>query len=152
VSSTATSDSDIRGAAFVRRFADFWSAPDPDRLGAVLTSDVTLIQPMAPPTHGLTAAQEAFRRLFVLVPDLRGTVDRWSASGDVVFIEFRLHGTFGGRAIEWPAVDRFTLRGDLGSERVSYFDPTPLLPHLARRPVAALRWWWSGASVSRARA
>jgi ketosteroid isomerase-like protein len=146
MSSAATSDpDDMRGAAFVRRFADFWSSPDPDRLGAVLTSDVTLIQPMAPPTHGLAEAQEAFRRLFLLVPDLRGTVDRWSASGDVVFIEFRLHGTFGGRRIEWPAVDRFTLRGDLGRERVSYFDPTPLLPHLARRPLAALRWWWGGA-------
>ena len=131
------------GAEFVARFADFWRAPTPERLGEVLTDDVTLVQPLAVPTHGLPAARAAFRHLFVLVPDLHAVVDRWSARGEHVFIEFRLCGTFGGRALEWPAVDRFTLRGERASERVSYFDPTPLLPHLARRPLAALRWWWT---------
>jgi hypothetical protein len=131
------------GAAFVARFADFWRAPTVERLREVLTEDVTLVQPLTAPTHGLAAARAAFRQLFLLVPDLHAVVDRWSARGEHVFIEFRLCGTFGGRTLEWPAVDRFTLRGECASERVSYFDPTPLLPHLARRPLAALRWWWA---------
>ena len=68
------------------------------------------------------------------VPDLRAVVDRWSADGDAVFIEFRLRGTIGRRVVEWPAVDRFTLRGDLAIERVSYFDGLPLLGRLLRSP------------------
>ena len=52
---------------------------------------------------------------------------------EVVFIEFTLVGTFGGREISWPAVDRFLLREGLGAERLSYFDPLqPLLGTLTR--------------------
>lgn len=130
-------------AEFVRRFATFWSAPEPERLSELLTPDVTLVQPLAPRTRGLAAAEASFRGLFALVPDLRASVDRWGAHGDAVFIEFRLRGTFAGRIREWPAVDRFTLRGDKASERVSYFDATALLLPLARRPLAVWRWWRS---------
>ncbi|MEA2468654.1 MAG: hypothetical protein QOJ57_2780, partial [Thermoleophilaceae bacterium] len=59
---------------------------------------------------------------------------RWSATGDVVFIEFTLAGTFGGRPIAWDAVDRFVLRDGLAAERVSYFDALPLAIEMAMRP------------------
>jgi hypothetical protein len=51
-----------------------------------------------------------------------------------VFIEFTLAGTFGGRPIEWDAVDRFVLRDGLALERVSYFDSMPLALEMALRP------------------
>ena len=60
---------------FVRRFGEFWSRPDPPRLGELLTSDVTLVQPLSAATHGLEAAQGAFLRMLAQFLDLRATVD-----------------------------------------------------------------------------
>ena len=131
---------------FVRRFAEYWSRPDPARLGELLTADVTLAQPLSPTTHGLQAARLSFRRLLAQFPDLQATVDRWSGDDRHVFIEFRLRATLGGSMIEWPAVDRFTLRGDKASERVSYFDSLPLVGKLLRHPIAAWRATRGGAS------
>jgi hypothetical protein len=76
-----------------------------------------------------------FQPVFAWMPDLHGIVDRWGAADNVVFIEFRLRGTIGGKPFEWPVVDRFTLRQDgLATERVSYFDALPVLAAAARRP------------------
>ena len=128
-----------RAEDFVRRFGEYWSAPDPSRLGELLTDDVTLAQPLSPTTHGLEAARGAFRRLLGQFPDLCATVDRWRGDDEYVFIEFRLRTTLGSSVVEWPAVDRFTLRGEKASERVSYFDALPLLGKLMRHPIAAWR-------------
>lgn len=133
-----------RAEDFVRRFSEFWRDPDPDRLGELLCADVRLVQPLAPETRGLRAAQAGFRRLFAGLPDLRGTVDRWSGDDDCVFIEFRLHATIGARRVEWPAVDRFFLDRAKATERVSYFDGLPLLLRLLASPRAAWRWWRAG--------
>lgn len=121
-------------AEYVQRFATAWSQCDPDALVALLAEDVVLIQPMMPATSGRTAAREAFARLFALVPDLRATVHRWGAGEDAVFIEFTLSGTFGGRELSWPAVDRFQLRDGLAVKRVSYFDPGPMTMKMLTRP------------------
>ena len=48
---------------FVRRFADFWASPSPERMTALLTPDVVLIQPLSAPMIGLEAAQAASRAL-----------------------------------------------------------------------------------------
>jgi ketosteroid isomerase-like protein len=93
-----------------------------------------LIQPLMPKAVGRKACEEGFARLFRLIPDLHATVHRWSADGDIVFIEFTLAGTFGGRPIEWNAVDRFVLRDGLALERISYFDSLPVGIEMALRP------------------
>ena len=49
-----------------------------------------------------------------------------------------LRQPLGGRPIEWPVVDRFVLHDGLATERVSYFDPTPLLRAVLTRPTS---WW-----------
>ena len=126
-------------ARFVERFQAYWSDPDPEDLRAILTDDVRLVQPLAPPTRGIDAAIASFRRLFAQFPDLRATVDRWRGDDTCVFIEFRLRTTLGRGVVEWPAVDRFTLRGDKASERVSYFDGIPLALRLVRHPGVAWR-------------
>lgn len=123
-----------RHADFVARFAEYWRRPDPDSLGRVLTDDVRLAQPLGPTTHGLPAARRAFAVLLAWLPDLHAEVDRWRGNGDTVFIEFRLIATLTGRPYSWPAVDRFTLRGDLACERVSYFDGLPLALKILRHP------------------
>ena len=51
-----------------------------------------------------------------------------------MFIEFTLHGTYGGKPIAWRAVDRFTFTNGLIAERLSFFDATPLALTLLRRP------------------
>ena len=133
-------------AEFVEGFRRFWSDPDPADLAALLTRDVRLVQPLSPVMHGIEEAQAEFRRLFRWLPDLRGEVDRWRGDGEEVFIEFRLRARIGGRTVEWPVVDRFSLASGRARERVSYFDPLPLVLRLARAPRGAFRWWRSGAA------
>jgi hypothetical protein len=130
---------------FVERFAQWWSAPDPDRLHALLAEDVRLIQPLAPDTFNLADGTEAFRRLFKLLPDLRGAVHDSAVEGNVVFIHFTLSATYGGRPISWDAVDRFVLRDDgLATERVSFFDSQPLGLQMLSRPRGWLQLARSG--------
>lgn len=131
---------------FVRRFAAFWADPSLDRMDTLLMSDVVLIQPLAAPMRGLGAAQAEFRKLFAWLPDLRAAVDGWAANGPAVFVEFRLSATVGGKPLEWPVVDLFTLQGEKAVRRVTYFDALPLLIQILKRPSAWPGWWRSGAA------
>ena len=132
---TTAASNGLSGAAeFVRRFDSAWATSSADALLEILTDDVVLIQPGMPSTQGKEAARKAFTKLLRLIPDLHVEVHRWAARDEVVFIEFTLVGTFGGREVSWPAVDRFLLRGDLAAERVSYFDPMQPLLATATRP------------------
>ncbi|OBG96300.1 hypothetical protein A5697_22180 [Mycobacterium sp. E3251] len=125
---------------FVTRFADFWRHPSPQRLPGLLHPDVVLVQPLAPRTVGLEAAQAQFHRLFCSLPDLTADVDHWSGDNDIVFIEFRLRASFGRDVLEWPSVNRLRLRDGKGVERITYFDPLAVLPILLRHPSIAWRW------------
>ena len=132
-------------ADFVERFARWWSAPDPDRLGELLAEDVRLVQPIAPDTSTLAEGADAFRRLFRFLPDLRGVVHDSSVDGSLVYIHFTLSATYGGRSISWDAVDRFVLRDDgLATERVSFFDSQPLALQILLRPRGWLQLVRSG--------
>ena len=121
-------------ADFVDGFAKSWAAPTVESHSALWHDDIVLIQPLMPKAVGRKECEEGFARLFRLIPDLHATVHRWSADRDIVFIEFTLAGTFGGRRIAWDAVDRITLREGLAVERVSYFDSVPLGIEMALRP------------------
>jgi ketosteroid isomerase-like protein len=132
-------------ATFVEGFAKSWAAPTVESHSALWTDEIVLIQPLMPRTVGRAACEEGFARLFRLIPDLHATVTGWAAQGpDVVFIEFTLAGTFGGRPIAWDAVDRFVLRDGLAVERVSYFDSLPLAIEMALRPRGWRRMLTSG--------
>ncbi len=136
------SDVGFEGAAtgeadFVRRFAEYWRAPTPERLDLVLAENVRLVAPMTPTTHTLAEGRRAFAALFELIPDISGEVHRWGATSDGVLIEFTLSGTAGGRPLSWDAVDRFVIGPDgLAIERVSYFDSAPIALTALRRPRA----------------
>lgn len=122
-------------ADFVRRFADFWQAPAPERLSIVLADPVRLVAPMTPTTSSLVEGERTFAELLGLIPDLTGEVHRWGATADGVLIEFTLSGSAGEGPISWNAVDRFVLGGDgLASERISYFDSAAIVSTVARRP------------------
>lgn len=124
-------------ADFARRFAEYWSAPTPDRLSMVLAERVRLLAPMTPITDTLDDGRRTFAGLLELIPDLTGEVHRWGPTADGVLIEFTLSGSAGGAPISWRAVDRFVLGEDgLATERVSYFDSAPIALTVARRPRA----------------
>jgi hypothetical protein len=133
---------------FVNRFAEYWRAPTPERLDMVLAPDVRLVTPITPETHGLEAGKRAFAEVFELIDGMTGEVHRWGATSDGVLIEFTLTGTAGGGPISWDAVDRFVIGPDgLATERITYFDPIPLILTTARRPRS-----WPGFLRSRLRA
>lgn len=118
----------------VARFTDAWRTPDLDKHEQLWGDDIVLVQPLMGALHGKAACRTAFARLFQLVPDLHAVVHRWSASGDSLFIEITLSGTFGGRELSWSAVDRFLLVDGQIAERVSYFDSAPIALAMAGRP------------------
>jgi SnoaL-like protein len=124
-------------ADFVRRFADFWQRPNPERLDTVLAPHARLAAPMVPTVHSLADGKVIFEELFELIPDLTAEVHHWGATLDGVMIEFTFNGTAGGKPISWTAVDRFTLGEDgLATERVTYFDSAPVALAVARSPRA----------------
>ncbi len=136
-----------RAADFVRRFAEFWQAPAPERLDTVLAPDARLSAPMLPTTYGLDAGKRAFADLFELIPDMSAEVHRWGATSDGVLIEFTVRGRAAGTPVSWQAVDRFVLdENGLATERFTYFDSMPLVLTLARHPRT-----WSGFVRSRIR-
>jgi hypothetical protein len=129
--------------AFVTKFANFWAEPSPQRLPELLHPDVVLVQPLAPRTIGIEAAQAQFQRFWCCLPDLRARIDHWCGDGDLVFIEFRLHARIGADLIEWPNVNRLQLRDGKAIERITYFDALAILPTLIRYPSIWWRWWRS---------
>jgi steroid delta-isomerase-like uncharacterized protein len=137
-------DEQRRAAEFVERFERAWSRSSADALIELLTDDVVLKQPTLPDTVGKRAAHEAFTRVFRAFPDLKVTVHRWAAQGDLVFVEFTLHGEFGAKQLSWPAVDRFFLRDGLVAERVNYADGGKLFLEILKRPRGWRRFAASG--------
>jgi hypothetical protein len=124
---------------FARAFADAWSKPTPERLLALLTPDVVLRQPHRPPIRGHEAARRELTGLLRWLPRLHGRDFSGEGSDQTVFIEWTLVFPVRRGGLPLRAVDRFTLRGALGAERVVYFDPVPLYRAVALRP-----WLWPG--------
>jgi len=123
-----------RAADYVAAFQAFWSAPSADKLATLLHDDALLVHPLGKTVRGMVEARAWMESLLAFVPDLHAVVQRWSASGDTLFIEFRMQASVAGQTVAWSAVDRITLEAGLARERVSYFDAWPLVTTLLRRP------------------
>lgn len=126
--------------AWVEVFMEGWANPVDadtfcDHFEPWFDDEVRMIQPSVRPVVGKRAFREEFARpLFDLVPDLHGTVENWTSSGDLIYIELRLEGTIGGRPFTMPSCDRITLRDGKAVERLAYLDPTPLVKAVLRHP------------------
>lgn len=119
--------------SFVERFTDAWANPQLERFQALFHSRIVLDQPLMPRMVGKEQTREGFRRLLGGLPGLRGEVLSWSGSGELVFIELRLE-TGGGRPFHWTVTDKITLEDGLIRERISYFDPLPVIVATLARP------------------
>jgi hypothetical protein len=141
-SGAATPEQAADAEAWVREFIEGWRAPaGPEQLAThferVLDPAIRLIQPQLPDLVGYADFRSGFvAPLFALIPDVRGEVERWAAHGDTIYIELNLHGTLGGRPLQFRACDRITLRDGKAIERETYLDPLPLLGSVATRPKA----------------
>jgi ketosteroid isomerase-like protein len=130
------SDDHEAAAEIARGFADAWARPDVERFVALLASDVRLLQPVTPPIVGREAAREEFTRLLRWLPDVRGTVDEWSACGDTLLIAWRMRFTLGRSPVEVRMVDRIVARDGSIVEREAYFDSLRLVLAIVARPSA----------------
>lgn len=128
-------------AAFVDQFRAVWATPTLERIDALAHPDICLIQPLLPDVHGRLEADEYWRRVFTLIPDLHLAVISWAVSTDsVVYIEFQMKGTLGRHSFSVLAVDRY----DLDStgrvrRRILYCDPLRIAREALRlNAIAAL--------------
>jgi hypothetical protein len=133
----------VEAERFVQRFGEVWAEPSPELLNTLVHSDVVFVQPIEPDVHGHAEAAAFWRRLFRLVPDLRGEVVSWAHRGGVVYIELRMFGTLGGRPIAWTTVDRIHLDAGKVRHRTANFDPLPLITAIALRPKALALFLWT---------
>ena len=130
----------MSAADFVERFAAAWADPSPERLNGLLQPDARLVQPLEGEVRGHAATTAMWRRTFGLIPDLRGEVVDWAERGEFLVISIRLHGTLGGRPVEWISSDHIRLRDGRVAERIAHFDPLPLVAALLRAPSAWPRY------------
>jgi SnoaL-like protein len=138
--STALDDA----AAIVEKFAAVWAVPEPERFLPLFTQDVRLVAPLVETSIGLDRAYEEFARLLYVWPAANGIVHRWSATDDLVYIEWTLRGEFRGRSLEFLVVDRLVLRAGLIAEREMFADGLRIAPAFLRSPTAWARIWRSG--------
>lgn len=129
----------------VAAFAEGWRSPHPHAWDDLLADNAQLTQPLLRDRVGRHALAEEYGRLLELIPDLKGDVRRWTATGRTVRIELRLTGTLGRLPLRLDVTDQLTLDDDgrITSRRAS-FDPLPAVALLARQPAAWKRWWDSG--------
>ena len=140
--STATETRARTAEEWVAGFAAGWAEPTDadsfaDHFEPMMAEDIRLIQPQLPTTVGKRAFREQFARpLFELLSDVRGTVESWATSGDVIFVELTIRGRLANRPVELRTVDRITLRDGLAVERRATLDPLPMLQAVALTPRA----------------
>lgn len=108
--------------AFVARFADAWSDPDPAVFRTFWHDDGRLLHPTMNEPIMADAIPPHIRGVITAIPDVSLRVVRWASRDEHLFIEWELVGTLGGERIVVPGVDRFTLRGARAIEAVAYFD------------------------------
>jgi SnoaL-like protein len=128
----------------VAGFARAWSKPTLEGFLELFAAGVRLSAPLTQPSIGREQAYEEFARLLYVWPDVRGVVDRWSAAGDTVFIEWRLEGPFAGRFLSFRAVDRIISRDGLITAREMFADGLPIAQAFLRSPTKWPRIWRSG--------
>lgn len=131
---------DTVAAQFVQRFGQTWANPSPERLNNLVHPDIAFTQPLEPTLRGHQEAAAFWRRVFTLIPDLRGEIVSWGYRAGTVYIELRMIGTLGGKPIEWITLDRIRLEDGTVRQRTAYFNPLPLVRAVLTRPRAWPRW------------
>ena len=114
---------------FVDRWAAFWNAPNPARVGELAAADIELRYPGLPePLRGVEAWREQVASIVRRFPDVRLSVTADAVNGDVCFVSWRGTATSGGRPITWEGIDRMRLRDGLVVDSMVAFDTAGFRP------------------------
>jgi limonene-1,2-epoxide hydrolase len=124
-------DAYASAAAFVSRFAERWSAPEPERFRDLLDPETRNLYPGMAEPQGPDGIVEWLTNAIQTFPDLRLEVTRWATDREAVLIEFDASATIGDRLMGWQGVDRFLLKGGRCIEGRSYYDTGPIRKALA---------------------
>jgi SnoaL-like domain len=112
---------------FVDRWAAFWQAPDPARVGELAAGDIELRYPGLPePLRGIEAWRERVASIVRRFPDVRLAVTAYAAAGDLWFVSWRGTATADGHPIAWEGIDRMRLRDGLVVDSMVAFDTAGL--------------------------
>lgn len=138
---------------FMRRFRKAWGTRSPDDFAEVFHQTGTVYHPtMERPAAG-SELWDYFDRLRTVAPDVHLSVDRWTARGSIVMIEWSMRARYGSEELAWNGMDRFTILGDRAVEGIAYFDTLALWaildPTMRRGPMAeVLSTGSTGATIS----
>lgn len=119
-------DAYTSAAAFVARFAERWTAPEPERFRDLLHPDTRNLYPGMTEPQGPDEIVDWLKNAVRTFPDLKLGVTRWATDGEAVLIEFDASATVAGRPMTWQGADRFVLEGKRCIEGRSYFDTQPI--------------------------
>ena len=114
---------------FVDRWAAFWNAPDPARVGGLAADDIELRYPGLPePVRGVEAWRERVASIVGRFPDVRLTVTAYARVDDLCFVSWRGTATAREHPIAWEGIDRMRLRDGLVVDSLVAFDTAGLRP------------------------
>ena len=127
---------------FVHRFTIAWAQKDPHKLQALFHPDAVVRQsPVRRPFAGSEVATY-FARVFAAMPTIALEPLTWTASDEVVMIEWRITASTPDGEVAWHGVDRFKLRDGRAYDESVYFDTMPLWetldPSLGQRELISL--------------
>ena len=115
---------------FMQRYMEVWPSFDADRLEEAINPEATIHHSgMATPIRGIDEP-DYVRGIKSLMPDISLEVANWAASGDVVFVEYRMSATLAGRSLNWTGIGRFRLRGEQAIDAIGRWDNLELLAQI----------------------
>jgi ketosteroid isomerase-like protein len=105
-------------------FAEFWQAPDLNRIPSIITDDVVGYWPGGRIVRGRDEYMTALEELLALLPDVRLDVKEhtMSADGEFGFTRWVMHATGANGPFELDGMDRTRVRDGLVCENYVFFD------------------------------
>lgn len=129
----AAADADTSGPGatevyerFLKPYMQNWQNPEPRKFAEFYWPDARMINPgfdRVRTPHDLAAY---YIELKLQTPDLHLRLETWAASPGLLFVEWTALGTFLGKPLQLPVMDRFTLQDFRAVEGVAYFDALAL--------------------------
>ncbi len=107
---------------FVTPYVENWKNPDPQKFAQFYSPEARMINPGFERALRREELAGYYRELRSQTPDLQLRLETWAASPGLLFLEWTAVGTFLGKPLKLPVVDRFILKDCLAVEGVAYFD------------------------------
>lgn len=107
---------------FVEAYTKNWQDPDANRFPEFYHPEGKMLNPGMEQPISRPHIGGYYARMLALIPDLRLERKAWSATGDLLFIEWMSRGTVLGQQFEVRVIDRIILKDELIIDGRGYFD------------------------------